>query len=105
MAERGKARSTIISDGSNTNIKQTPGTLYRINWTKPTDGTLRVENGELGATPELNPAMLSASDLTSTILLGLAATTDYDVPFGPGVGFDKLDIAATSNARVTVIYE
>ena len=100
MSERGKARSTIISTGSNTTIKPGAGTIYRVNWTKPTGGSIRVEgNKDLGAAPNLNA---SGSD---TIILGLAATTDFDIPFGPGVGFDGLSVAATSNARVTVVWE
>lgn len=100
MSERGKARSTIISTGSNTTVKSTPGTLYRVNWTKPTGSTIRVEgDANLGASPNLNASG------SATIILGLAATTDYDIPFGPGVGFDGLSIAASSNARVSVVWE
>ena len=100
MSEPGKAYSTNISTGSNTTIKATGGSIYRINWTKPTGSTIRIEgSANLGATPDLNASG------TDTIMLGLAATTDYDIAFGPGVSFRGLSVAATSNARVTVIYE
>jgi len=100
MTERGKARSSTISVGSNTTIKATPGTLYRINWSKPTASSIRIDaSADLGTTPDLNA---SGAD---TIFYGLAASTNYDIEFGPGVGFDGLSVAATSNARVNVIYE
>ena len=100
MTERGKASSSTISVGSNTTVKATPGTLYRVNWSKPTGSSIRIDKvADLGATPDLNA---SGSD---TIFVGAAATTNYDIEFGPGVGFDGLSVAATSNARVNVIYE
>ena len=50
----------------------------------------------MGTTPDFN-----TSD-TDTISLGGGNTLDY----GPGIGFDtKLTVAATSNARLTVVYE
>ena len=99
-ADRGPARAAIIALGSNTTVKAGAGRLHRVNWTKPTGSSIRIEGvKDLGAAPNLNA---SGND---TIFFGLAATTDYDIPFGPGVGFDGLTIAATSNARVNVVYE
>jgi len=99
--ERGKARTSIISAGSNTTVKDSAGSLYRVNWTKPTGSAIRIEKttGNLGAAPDLNA---TGAD---TIFHGVAATTDFDIEFGPGVGFDGLTIAATSNARVIAVYE
>lgn len=99
MAEPGKAYTSIIATGSNSTVKSTAGSLYRVNWTKPSGGTIRIEQADLGATPDLNA---SGSD---TLFLGLAATTDFDISLEPGVSFRKLVIAATSNARVTAVYE
>jgi hypothetical protein len=97
--ERGRARIATISVGSNTTVSSDAGTLYRIIWDKPSGGTVRVENADLGAAPDLNASG------ASTLFLGLAATTDFDIPFGPGISFDKLVIAASSNAKVVAIYE
>ncbi len=96
MAERGKARSTIVSAGSNTTIKSTAGTLYRVFTSLGSNSLVRVEGAaDLGAAPDLNTIG------TATIHLGTAEVFD----FGPGVGFDALSIAATSNARLTVVWE
>ena len=100
MTERGKALSTLISAGSNTTVKATAGTLYGVHWDKPTNATIRIDkSSDLGASPTLT---VTGAD---TLFLGLAATTDSYIDFTPGVGFDALTLAATSNARVTVVYE
>jgi hypothetical protein len=98
-ADRGPVRALTISAGSNTTVKSGPGRLHRINWTKPDDSTIRIENGQLGATPDLN------NPGARTLFFGLAATTDATLDFSPGVGFEDLTIAATSNAKVNVVYE
>ena len=100
MSEPGRAYAATISAGSNTTVKSTSGSLYRVNWSKPTGAAIRIENSaNLGATPDLNA---TGAD---TIFSGTAATTDFDIPFGPGVSFRGLAIAATSNARVNIVYE
>lgn len=93
--ERGKAKYAFISAGSNTTVKSTAGTLYRvINAT--TGSVTRVEDGDIGQNPNFN-----ATGDTDTIAL-----TGGTLDFGPGIGFNtQLTVAATSNARVTVVYE
>ena len=98
--ERGKARYTIVSGGSNTTIKDGSGTLYRVFQSLDLSGSsnavVRIEGStDLGAAPDLN------TPGTGTIYVGSGA----DLDFWPGVGFDALSIAATSNARLTVIWE
>ena len=95
MSERGKARYTYVSAGSNTTIKTGPGTVYRvINGT--TGAVTRVEDGDLGQNPNFN-----AGGDTDTI-----AISGGTIDFGPGVGFNtQLTIAATSNSRVTVVWQ
>lgn len=96
MAERGKASYTFISAGSNTSVKSTAGTLYRIISSNPTGSVVRVEDGDMGTTPNFNTFD------TDTIALSGGSPLD----FGPGVGFNtKLVVAATSNARLTIVYE
>lgn len=95
--ERGKAKYSYISAGSNTTVKSSPGTLYRVLSSNPSGSVIRVEDGDIGTTPNFN----AAGD-TDTIALQGGATLD----FGPGIGFNtQLTIAATSNARLTVVYE
>lgn len=102
MSDRGRAYFRLVSSGSNTTVKSTAGTLHRV-IVQPTAATpgIRLDaNANLGATPNLNT---TGSD---TIIQqgGLpAGQTTYD--FSPGVSFPGLSVAATSNARVTVIYE
>lgn len=92
---RGRARYTYISAGSNTTVKTGYATLYRVlNGT--TGSVTRVEDGNIGQSPDFN----AAGD-TDTIAIG-SGTLD----FGPGVGINtQLTVAATSNARVTVVWE
>ena len=55
MSEPGRAYAATISAGSNTTVKSTSGSLYRVNWSKPTGAAIRIENSaNLGATPDLN---------------------------------------------------
>jgi len=96
MSERGKAQTLIVAAGSNTSVKSTPGTLYRILSTNPSGSTVRVEGGDMGTTVDFN-----TYDATDTIANVGGALLD----FGPGVSFEKLTVAATSNARLTVVYE
>lgn len=95
MSERGKAKYAYISAGSNTTVKDGPGTLYRV--LNSIAGSINlVEDGDLGTT--LNMNALGGSD---TI-----ARAYGNLDFGPGVGFNnQLTIAAGSNAKVTVVYE
>jgi len=92
--ERGKAQYSIVAAGSNSTIKRGAGTVYRV--FNPSASTMRMDSvADLGANPDIqNPG-------STTLAHGVA--TSYD--FGPGVGFDGLSIAATSNARLTVIWE
>ena len=92
---RGTASYAFISAGSNTSVKAAPGSLYRILSSNPSGSIVRVEDGDMGATPNFN-----TTD-TDTIWLGGGSTLD----FGPGIGFDMLTVAATSNARLTIVYE
>lgn len=101
MAERGKARWAMVSTGSNTTIKRSAGSLYSVT-VVPTAATpgVRIEGkADLGTAPNMN-AVGADTIITQG---GLPATTTYD--FGPGIGFDGLSVAATSNARITVVYE
>lgn len=97
MSERGKAKYAYISAGSNSLVKSGAGTLYRIRSSNPSGGTIRVDDAtDLGAAPNLN------TDGASTIYRDAAADND----FTPGLGFNTgLVIAASSNARLTVVYE
>ena len=95
MAERGKARYTYLSAGSNTTVKSSPGTLYRV-INSVTGSVTRVEDGDLGQSPNFN-------DTGDTDTIAIASGT---LDFGPGIGFNsQLTVAATSNSRVTVIWE
>jgi len=98
MAERGKARYAFVALGSNTTVKSGPGTVYTIATTNPTGSNVRVEDSiSLGQAPDLN------SGGSATIGL-LGGGTFFNL--GPGVGFNTgLTIAASSNARVSVVYE
>jgi len=103
MTERGKARYTVLSAGSNTTVKSSAGTLYGLN-IRPANGTIvRAEDAiDLGATPDLN-----ASGAATIEYLGTYSSSAPDsLSFGPGIGFNSgLTIAATSNARVGVVWE
>lgn len=95
MSERGKARYTFISAGSNTSVGTGARTLYRIAGSQ-TGAVVRVEDGDMGQSPNFN----GAGD-TDTVYIG---TIPAD--FGPGIGFNsQLNVAATSNARLTIIWE
>lgn len=100
--ERGKARYVEIAAGSNTTIKTTPGTIYGVHAFGTTQGgAVRIEDGELGASPDLN------ATASTTILRATSITSngrDF-LDLSPGVGFGKLTIAATSNTRVVAVYE
>lgn len=100
--ERGKARYALVAEGSNTTVKRTAGSLYGLLVAPANGASVRVEDAtDLGATPDLNATGASTIARIGTY----AAATPDEVGFGPGVGFSALTIAATSNARVTVVYE
>jgi hypothetical protein len=102
MTERGKARATVVSAGSNTRIAAGAGTLYRVLVSPVNGSTVRIEgSADLGAAPDLNGAGVATIASYGTFTTTNPATID----FGPGVGFSGLAIAATSNARLTVVYE
>lgn len=103
MSERGKARYTFISAGSNTTVKTGSGTLYRVT-IAPANGTVvRVDDAtDLGAAPNLNAGGAATIAYTGTF----GSTVPGVLDFGPGVGFnDGLTLAATSNAKLSVVYE
>ena len=75
MGERGKARYTFISAGSNTTVGTGARTLYRVHVSPANGTTVRIDDAtDLGATPNLNAT-------------------------------DTATIAATSNAKLTVVWE
>jgi hypothetical protein len=99
MSERGVLRSTLIAAGSNTTIKSTPGSLYRVIVANANGGTVWVEGSKDLSAPNFN-----GSPNASTIaILGPFTAVPATIEFG--IGFEALDISATSNARVTAIYE
>jgi hypothetical protein len=102
MAERGKARYSLISVGSNTTVKSTPGTLYAVHVYPANGATVRIEDGELGATIDFNAA---AGSSTIDLQSGYASAAPAFIGYGPGIGFEKLTLAATSNARLAVFWE
>ena len=91
-----------IASGSNTTVKSSLGSLHGI-FAFPTGqgSSVRVEDGDLGAAPDLN---LTGSD-TIIRLTALASNTANYFDLSPGIGFGKLVIAATSNTRVVALYE
>ena len=97
MSERGKAKYLFISAGSSSSVKDGAGTLYAILSSNPSGGTIRADDAiDLGATPNLNTSG------SATIINHGAAELD----FGPGIGFNVgLTVAASSNAKLTVVYE
>jgi len=97
MSERGKAKYAYISAGSNTTVKSGYGTLYRVLSNNPTGSTIVLDDSvSLGQTPNFNSATAGTIGNLGGALL------DY----GPGVGFNTgLTVAASSNARLTVVYE
>jgi hypothetical protein len=97
VSERGKARYTFISAGSNTSVATGARTLYRVLSSNPAGSTIRVEDGDIGQSPNWN-----GTGDTDTIYLGGGALLD----FGPGVGVNsQINVAATSNARLTIVWE
>ena len=98
MAERGKARYSTLALGSNATIASAPGTLYAVVSTNPSGSSVRLDDSaNLGATPDLNA--MGANTIT------IVSGGSY-FHFGPGIGFNTgLSAAATSNARVTIVYE
>lgn len=103
MSERGKARYTFVSAGSNTTVKSGSGTLYRVAVSPANGTTVRIDDDlDLGATPNLNTT--GSGTIAYTGVFGSTAPGDID--FGPGIGFNTgLTLAATSNAKLTVVWE
>lgn len=102
MSERGKASYSYLSAGSNTTVKSGRGSLYAIVVTPAAGSTVHVvDSVSVGTTPNYN------TDLTGTIAkVGPFVDAEPEaIDFG-GLGFNTgLTIAATSNARLTVVYE
>ena len=101
MSERGVLKNTLIAIGSNTTVKSTPGSLYRVIVANANGGTVWVEGAADLVAPNFNGSPNSAT----IAVLGPFTAVPATVDFGPGIGFEALDISATSNARVTVVYE
>ena len=92
---RDKARYTYISAGSNTSIATGARTLYGVFGTQA-GSIVRIEDGDIGQNPNFN-----GSGDTDTVYMG-------PIPgdFGMGIGFNsQINIAATSNAKLTIIWE
>lgn len=111
MSERGKARYSYVSAGSNSTIKSGAGTLYGILVSPANGATVYAVDadgtdplGGIGAAPNLTGELALASNIARH---GVFANTAPDyLDFNPGVGFNNgLVVAATSNARLTVVYE
>lgn len=102
--DRGKAYATHLATGSNTTIKATGGTLYELHYW-PTDGSTVKVNGSatMGASTDMNTS--SADTLYRAGPFTTFSNYPISATFGPGVGFDGLTIATTSNARVTAVWE
>jgi len=103
MGERGKARYTFISAGSNTTVGTGARTLYRVHVSPANGTTVRIDDAtDLGATPNLN-----ATDTATIAATGVFANTAPGViDFGPGVGTNiGITLAATSNAKLTVVWD
>jgi hypothetical protein len=94
---RGKAKYTYISAGSNTTVKSGPGSLYKILSSNPTGSTIVLDDSvSLGQAPNFNSATAGTIGNIGGALLD----------FEPGLGFNTgLTVAASSNARLLVVYE
>ena len=99
------SRYTYISAGSSTTVLSGPGKLYSIHITPVAGSTLLVADSKnLGASPTFN----SDADPSGGVLIGRfgpygGTTTDYLDFKGASVN-DGITVAATSNARLTVLY-
>jgi hypothetical protein len=102
--QRGGARTYTSAVGSNWRVKTGSGSLFGIHGYIPNGGSVKAENTlNLGTTPDLNAV---TSNATLAYYGPVTAAGTFNVFFEPGVGFDDgLTVAATSNARFTVIYE
>ena len=98
----GRNLTAEIASGSNTTVKSTMGNLYGL-YAFPTGegASVRVENADLGASPDLN----ATGSSTLIRVTALTSNTVNYVDLRPGVGFGKLVIAATSNTRIVALYE
>ena len=99
MAERGKARYSYLSSGSNNVLKTASGTLYGVYGSLAAGGLLRVDDSHSFPQGVLN---LNAAGGSNTIL-----HTDETGNLYPGIGFDTgLVVAFTSNTTgITVAWE
>lgn len=96
------SRVTFLSAGSNTTVSSSPGVLYGIHVSGANGGTVLVaDNDDLGATPNFNA--VNQTGLIASIG-PLANAGVHAVPFH-GARFENgLTVAATSNAKVTVLH-
>jgi len=103
MSERGRASFSVVAVGSNTTVKSSPGTIYRVLVSPANGATVWLENSaNLGASPNFNA---SPNSTTIAKIGEYANAQPGTIDFGPGIGFDALTVAASSNARLSVVYE
>jgi hypothetical protein len=102
MADRGRAHATLIATGSNTLVKSSAGSLYELHIWPINGGTVKVNDGDMGPGTDMHLASGNSIDLIGPFTTPFAPIT---VTYGPGVGFESLTIAATSNTRVTAVWE
>lgn len=96
MTWRGPASSVVVSVTSNYAVKTSAGVLYAVETNGVAGSLAYLNDGEIGASgPDFNNPGADALAIVSG-----------DMSLGPeGVGFDKLDVALTSNARATIVYK
>ena len=101
---RGTARTYTSAVGSNYLIKRGSGSLYAVHGFIPQGGSVILTNtNDLGAAPNLNAV---SSNATMGYYGPVTAAGVFSISFAPGAGFDDgLVVAATSNARATIVYE
>lgn len=99
------SRKTYVSAGSNTTILSGPGKLYGIHVTPAAGSAVLVADSKnLGATPNYN----SDADPSGGVLIGrfgpYSGTSSDFLDFKGAHVNDGITVAATSSARVTVLY-
>jgi hypothetical protein len=103
--ERGKAQYAVIATGSNTTIKASAGSLYAVHINPGWGGTVKINGSStMGQATDMNSISGDTIGLYGPFSCASNTLPPY-IDFGPGVGFTGLTVAATSNSRVTVIYE
>lgn len=105
MSDRGKARHYTSSVGSNYLVKRGSGSVYGVHGFIPQGGSVRLDD-----TTSLSAGVVDFYSVTSNATMAfygpVTAAGTFSAEFTPGVGFDDgLVVAATSNARVTIVYE